>query len=121
MATGISVGQANIALDTALAGTTWIQLHTGSPGAAGTSNVASNSTRKSTTMASASAGDKATNASISWTSVPTTETYTFFTVWTASSAGTFLYSGSITGGAVTAGNDFSFASAALVCSITEAS
>ena len=121
MATGMSLGQANISLDSVLTGTTWIQLHTGSPGAAGTANVASNSTRKSTTMSAASAGDKANNQSISWTSVPTTETYTFFTVWTASSAGTFLYSGAITGGSVTAGNDFSFASAALVCSITEAS
>lgn len=121
MAEGMSVGQANASLDTVLTGTTWVQLHTAAPGAAGTSNVAANSTRKSITMAAASAGDKASNSAAAWTTVPNTETYTHFTIWTASSAGTFLYSGTVTGGAVTAGNDFTIASGSLTCSITEAS
>lgn len=120
MATGMAVGQANTSLDTVLTGTNWVQLHTADPGAAGTTAVATNSTRQSFTMAAAAAGDKSSNSAVSWTTVPATETYTFFSVWSASTAGTFRFSGTVTGGAVTAGNDFSIASGSLTCSITEA-
>lgn len=121
MAEGMALASANSSLDTVLAGTTYVQLHTAAPGGAGTTAVAANNTRKSITMAAAANGDKASNSAASWTTVPNTETYTHFTLWTAVSSGTFLYSGTITGGAVTAGNDFTIASGSLTCSITEAS
>lgn len=120
MAEGMAVASANSSLDTVLAGTTWVQLHTAAPGAAGTTAIAGNSTRKSITMAAAASGDKASNSAAAWTTVSNTETYTHFSLWTASSAGTFLYSGTVSGGAVTAGNDFTIASGSLTCSITEA-
>ena len=120
MATGMAQAGINASLDTQLTGTTWVQLHTADPGAAGTTSVASNSTRKSVTHAAASGGSKSSNAAVLWSAVPTTETYSFYSIWTASSAGTFLYSGTISGGAVTAGNDFNIASGSLTATGTGA-
>lgn len=111
---------ANTDLDAFLA-TVFVQLHTGHPGAAGTSNIATNATRQGATMASASGGSKANSADVVWSNVSTTETYLFFTVWDASSAGNFLVSGAVTGGAVTAGNDFKIPSGSLTVSETVAS
>lgn len=120
MATGLASADINSALDTIFTGTQWIQLHTGDPGAAGTANVATNNTRDSVTWAAASGGSKATAADAAWTSVSTTETYTHFSVWSASSAGTFHGSGTVTGGGVTAGQDFTIPSGSLTMSITGA-
>lgn len=111
--------QTNITAPTAI----WIQLHTGDPGSAGTSNVATNSTRKDVTavFAAAASGAVANDTLVTWTSVSTTETYTHWALFSASSAGTFYWSGTISGGAVTAGTDFSFsASSAINISLTVA-
>lgn len=113
MATGMAQAKINNALDTEYTGTVWVQLHTADPGAAGTTSVATNSTRQSCTFATAATGSKATNSALQWTSVPATETYSFFSLWTLSSAGTFLGSGTITGGAVTSGSTFNIASGSL--------
>lgn len=121
MATGIAAASAASSLDTVLAGTVYVKLHTADPGAAGTTAPASNTTRAAVTFAAASGGSKTSNADATWTSVPTTETYTHFSLWTASSGGTFLYSGTVTGGAVTAGQDFKIPSGSLVANITPAS
>lgn len=78
---------------TAYAGnaTFFVQLHTGAPGAAGTSNVASNSTRVQSTFGAAASGGLISNtANVEWLNVPTSETYTHVSYWTAASAGTFL-------------------------------
>jgi hypothetical protein len=101
------LNQTNITAPTAI----WFQLHIGDPGAAGTSNVASNSTRKDVTavFAAASGGADTSDTLVSWTSVPTTETYTHWALFSASSAGTFYWSGTMTGGAVTSGNTFNLA------------
>lgn len=103
----------------------YIQLHTAAPGAAGTSNIAGNATRKDLTssMAAASAGAITSNAAVSWTSgeVDTSEDYTHCTFWTASSAGTFLFSGTVTANAVTAGDTFTIASGDIDISLTIAS
>lgn len=88
----------------------WIQLHTADPGAAGTTAVAGNATRKDLTasMGTASGGTISNNAAITWTTgeVDTSEDYTHWSLWTASTAGTFLCSGSVTANAVTIGDEF---------------
>ena len=70
----------------------YVQLHTGDPGSAGTSNVAACTTRKAAAFAAASAGTATTNAAVTWTGADGTasETLTWVSFWTASSAGTFL-------------------------------
>lgn len=69
----------------------WVKLHTGDPGSAGTSNAAANTTRQQATFGSAASGRAITNtAVIEWTSVPNAETYSWVSLWSASTAGTFL-------------------------------
>lgn len=99
----------------------WIQLHVGAPGAAGTSNVATETTRKQASFAAASSGAIATDAALEWTNVAGTEDYTHFTAWTASTAGTFLFSGTITANAVTAADTFTIPSGDLDLTLTAAS
>jgi hypothetical protein len=86
----------------------WAKLHLGDPGAAGTANAAVETTRKQVTFGNAATtGAIANTAAVDWTSVSTTETYTHYSLWTDETAGTFIGSGTISGGAVTAGNNFS--------------
>lgn len=87
----------------------WVKLHTGDPGAAGTSNAAGETDRTQSTFGStASGGAIANTAAIAWTSVSTSETYTHVSLWTASAAGTFLGSGSLTQSkTVNSGDNFS--------------
>jgi hypothetical protein len=71
------------------------QLHTADPGSVGTTAVSSVTTRPTTTFSAASAGSCALAATFpAWTSWAGTspETVTHFTLWSASSAGTFLAS-----------------------------
>lgn len=86
----------------------WIRLHTADPGAAGTTAIAGNDTRKLVSFGAASGGTLSNDAAITWTTgeVDTTEDYTHWSAWTASTAGTFLFSGTITANAVTAGDEF---------------
>jgi hypothetical protein len=88
----------------------WIQLHTGDPGASGTANVAGNATRKDLTaaMAAASGGAITSNAAVTWTTgeVDTSEDYTHWSLFDASTSGTFLCSGLMTANAVTTGDEF---------------
>lgn len=86
----------------------WIQLHIADPGAAGTANPAVNATRKQVSYAAASAGTMSSDADVLWSAgeVTTTETYTHWSAHTLNAAGTFLCSGTVTNGAVTAGNEF---------------
>jgi hypothetical protein len=109
---------ANITAPTAI----WIQLHVGDPGAAGTSNVATNTTRKDVTavFAAASGGAVTSDTLVSWTSVPASEDYTHWTLWSASSAGTFYWSGTITANAVTTGDTFNLAVGDIDVSLTVA-
>jgi hypothetical protein len=86
----------------------WIELHTADPGASGTTAVALNTTRKDITavMAAASGGAVTSDTLVSWTNVSDTEDYTHWATFSASSAGTFYWSGTITANAVTAGDTF---------------
>lgn len=120
MATGISQTRANTALDAAIAAGAWIKLHVGDPGSAGTSNPSGETTRKQASFAAASGGSAATNADLSWTNVSTSEDHTHFSMWTASSGGTFLWSGTITANAVTAGDTLTIPSGSLTLSLTGA-
>lgn len=86
----------------------WVKLHIGDPGAAGTSNAATETTRKQVTFGSAASGGAISNtAAVEWTNVSTTETYSHISLWTASSGGTFLGSDDLSSTApVTAGDTF---------------
>lgn len=106
MATGASAARANAAIDAAVALGTWIKLHVGDPGAAGTANAAVETTRKQATFGAASAGVAVTTADLTWTSIAGSEDATHFSMWTASTAGTFLWSGTITANAYTAGDTY---------------
>jgi hypothetical protein len=88
----------------------WIQLHTADPGAAGTNAVAGNATRKDLTaaMGTASGGAITNTAAITWSTgeVDTSEDYTHWALFDASTAGVFLLSGLMTANAVTTGDEF---------------
>lgn len=121
MADGFGSAGANTVLDSLGSTYPWVQLHTGLPGSAGASNVAAETTRKQATFASASGGSKASSADLTWTSVAGSETYSHFSLWTASTNGSFGGSGSVTANAVTAGDTFTISSGSLVLSATLAS
>jgi hypothetical protein len=115
MAVGLASGEAAKILD-ALGNASnytaptafWIQLHTADPGAAGTTAVAGNATRKQASFGAASGGAIANDAALTWTTgeVDTAEDYTHWSAWTASTAGTFLASGTMTANAVLVGDTF---------------
>jgi hypothetical protein len=85
-----------------------VQLHTGNPGAAGTANIAGESTREQATGTFTISGGSTTNPNaVNWTSVSTAETYTDVTLWSAPTGGVFLGSGTITANAVAIGDNFS--------------
>jgi hypothetical protein len=118
MAVGLSATNANSFLDWLFNGTamptapagTWIQLHTDDPGAAGTTAVAGNATRKDlrAAVSAAAAGALTSDVALTWTTgeVDTSEDYTHWSAWSASTAGTFLCSGLMTANAVTVGDEF---------------
>lgn len=98
-----------------------MKLHIGAPGAAGTANPAANTTRKQVTWNISSAGATTNSNAPTWTSVPSSETYTDCSFWSASSGGTFGFSGTVTNGAVSSGNDFDIPIGSLAVSTTLAS
>lgn len=99
----------------------WIKLHVGDPGAAGTSNAATETTSKQASFGAASGGAMANDAALTWTAVAGSEDFTHFSAWTASSAGTFLFSGTITANAVTAGDTFTIPTGDLDLTLSVAS
>ena len=127
MATGISAYFANAWLDalgnaTSFSVTTaYVKLHVGDPGSAGTSNAATETTRKSVSFAAASNGALASDADVSWTNIAGSQDATHFTAWDNETAGNFLFSGTITGNAYTAGDTYTISSAGLTVSLTVAS
>lgn len=127
MATGLSSYLANKFLDAVgnataySAANVYIKLHTGDPGANGTANAATETTRKEVTFASASAGSIASDAAVTWTSIAGSEDATYFTAWDNVSAGNFLFSGTITGNAYVAGDTYTIPSGSLTASLTLAS
>ena len=127
MATGLSTYLANAFLDslgnaTAFSvSTAYVKLHTGDPGANGTGNPATETTRKSVSFAASSSGALASDAAVTWTNIAGSEDATYFTAWDASTAGNFLFSGTITGNPYTAGDTYTIPSGSLTVSLTVAS
>ena len=94
--------------------TVYVKLHLGDPGEAATSNAAVEDTRKSAAWASAASGAIATSATLEWTGVSTTETYSHWSLWDDLTAGNALWSGALaTSAAVTAGDTFQITSLTL--------
>jgi hypothetical protein len=115
MAVGLASATAASLLDALLNQTNYtaptalhMQLHVGDPGAAGTSNVATETDRINVTaLFSAASGGTCTNSGdITWTAVAGSEDYTHWSIFSASSAGTFYVSGTMTANAVVAGDNF---------------
>lgn len=127
MATGLSTYLANSFLDavgnaTALVITNaYVKLHVADPGADGTANPATETTRKSVSFAASSGGALASDAAITWTNIAGSEDATYFTVWDSLVAGNFLFSGTITGNPYTAGDTYTIPSGSLTVSLSVAS
>lgn len=79
---------------TGIAGT-FIQLHTGDPGSAGTANQSAVTSRQSATFSAAASGAIALSNSPAFT-MTATETITHISVWSASTAGNFHWSAALT-------------------------
>jgi hypothetical protein len=99
---------------TAVGGDVWMQLHTADPGAAGTTSVATETTRKQISMGvpAAPSGGNITisnDAQVQWTGIAGSQDASHYSLWTASTSGTFLGSGVITANAYTAGDTLTFA------------
>lgn len=98
----------------------WVKLHLGDPGAAGSSNAASNTTRQSASFSSAAAaGTITTSADVTWTSVSATESYSHVSFWDASTGGNLIATDNLeaTRG-VTAGDNFTIASGDIDIALT---
>jgi hypothetical protein len=109
MAEGWSTAQANSIIDAAVAAYPWMKLHVGAPGSAGTSNAAVETTRKQVTFGAAASGAASNTGAITWSGVAGTEDATHCSFWSASTNGSFGFSGTITANALTAGDDLTFA------------
>lgn len=127
MATGISAYSANALFDAMFNNTAfqvaqaYIKLHTGDPGAAGTSNAATETTRKAVSASAASAGAITSDADIVWTGIAGSQDATHFSLWDHLTAGNFLGSGTITANAYTAGDTYTIPAGDLDLSLTVAS
>lgn len=85
----------NAAIDAATSGVTHVQLHTGAPGAAGTSNVAAGVSRATATGVGGATGQSDTITG-TWTIPAAGGPYTHASLWTASTGGTFVGDGALT-------------------------
>lgn len=92
-ATGLANGWLNVLRGTTFTGLAglYVKLHTGDPGAAGTSNAAAGSTtRQQLTHSAASGGSMSLSSSpTAWSNGGTSETLTHVSFWDDPSAGTF--------------------------------
>lgn len=77
----------------------FVQLHTGDPGASGTANVSVGSTTRNSFVFSDSSAGSALSLGTppsAWTNGGTSETLTHISVWSASTVGTFYFSVALT-------------------------
>ena len=127
MATGLSTYLANAFLDsvgnaTAFSvSTAYVKLHVADPGANGTANAATETTRKSVSFSAASVGLLTSDAAITWTNIAGSQDATYFTAWDSLTTGNFLFSGTITGNPYTAGDTYTIPSGSLTVSLTVSS
>lgn len=99
----------------------YVKLHIADPGANGTANPATETTRKAASFGSATGGGLSSDAAITWTNIAGSEDATYFTAWDSLTTGNFLFSGTITGNPYTAGDTYTISSGALTVSLTVAS
>lgn len=122
MADGWLPNGAGTALDALVAAYPWLKLHVGAPGAAGTSNPATETTRKQVSWnATGTDGIVENSGAVSWTSIAGSEDATDGTGWSASTAGNVGWSGTITANPYTAGDTLTFAAGAIAVSVPLAS
>lgn len=122
MADGWLPNGAGTALDALVAAYQWAKLHVGAPGAAGTANPATETTRKQFAFnATGTDGIVENSGAVSWTNIAGSQDATDFTLWTASSAGNVGASGTITANGYTAGDTYTVAAGALTVSVPLAS
>lgn len=96
------------------AAATYIKLHLGDPGEDGTSNPAAETTREAVSWNAASSGSLVSSATVEWTNVSTTEIYSHWSLWDASTAGNCLWTGALGASAsMTAGDTFQITSLTL--------
>ena len=92
---------------------TYGELHTADPGAAGTTAVANSSTRQLFTFSAAASGAIALSGSPAFTGTAT-ETITHIAFFSASTAGTFLWSATLTASKlINSGDTLTFTSAGI--------
>ncbi len=86
----------NVLRNTAYSGIApFVKLHTGDPGAAGTANASAETDRQSVSFGSPSSGSMTATA-VQWTAWDAgSETISHVSLWTASTAGTFLQSAAL--------------------------
>lgn len=95
----------------------WVKLHTGAPGVAGTENAATEATRKATKVTGTTT--LKSESALEWVAVSTSETYKQVSLWSAETAGTFLWAGALEAEkAVSAGDTFKIAVEGLSVTIT---
>ena len=122
MAEGFLPAGAGTALDAAAAAYRWVKLFVGAPGAAGSTNPATNTTRMQATWnTTGSDGIVDNSVALTWTNVSTAEDYTHFVAMSAETEGTAGFSGTVTANAVMAGDNFTVGIGGLTASVTLAS
>jgi hypothetical protein len=96
------------------ASATYLKLHLGDPGEDGTGSPAVETDRKAVAFGAASGGSKTSTATVEWTLVAATETYTHWSLWDDETAGNCLWYGALSANAsVTAGDTFEITSLTL--------
>lgn len=99
----------------------YVKLHVGDPGAAGTLNPATETTRKAASFGVASGGVLTSDADVSWTNIAGSEDANHFTAWDSLTTGNFLFSGTITANPYDAGDTYTISSGNLTATLTLAS
>ncbi len=127
MAEGLSAYLCNAWLD-ALGNNTsfavvqvYVKLHVGAPGALGTANPATETTRKAASFGVAASGVLTSNDALTWTNIAGSQDANHFTCWDSLTAGNFLFSGNLTSNPYDAGDTFEIASGNLTATLTVAS
>ena len=99
----------------------YVKLHVGDPGAAGTANPATETTRKAVSFGAASAGVLTSDDDVTWTNIAGSEDANHFTAWDSLTTGNFLFSGTITANPYDAGDTYAIDAGNLTASLTLAS
>jgi len=99
----------------------YVKLHVGDPGANGTANPATETTRKAVSFGVASAGVLTSDDDVTWTNIAGSEDANHFTAWDSLTTGNFLFSGTITANPYDAGDTYTISSGNLTASLTLAS